>query len=102
MTNDLPHTKEKTGAKFLSLTVKIPDFWLRGRRNPQKALIRKMQTDISNTVDTMYTVLGRTCSCGLPLREGIPTQLQGLPVSRSCCMPRHAAFPFSSLQIKFL
>jgi hypothetical protein len=59
MTNDSP--QEQRGAGFLSLRVKIPAFWLRGR---------EMQKDIV-TQWALYTALGRTCSCGLPLREGI-------------------------------
>jgi hypothetical protein len=58
------------GAGFLSLRVKIPAFWLGGRRNPQKVSIRKMQRD-TVTQTALYTALGRTCSCGLPLRKGI-------------------------------
>jgi hypothetical protein len=58
------------GAGFLSLGVKIPAFWLGGRRNPQKVSIRNTQKDIV-TQWALYTALGRTCSCGLPLRVTI-------------------------------
>jgi hypothetical protein len=59
-------TPGTNGRRFLSLRVKIPAFWLGGRRNPLKGSIRRMQKDIV-TQWALYIALGRICSCGFPL-----------------------------------
>jgi hypothetical protein len=59
--------QEQVGAGFLSLRAEIPALWLRGRRNPQECFIKKKK----NAKGHSDTTLGKTCSCGLPLREGI-------------------------------
>jgi hypothetical protein len=58
------------GVGFLSLRVKNSRLLVRRKEKYSKSLNKKIQKDIV-TQWALFTELGRTCSCGLHLREGI-------------------------------